>query len=1299
MKSWHDFRDGFEEDKIAHLVKRIEKHIFLLLAAVTIGCSILYFLLLEQNEPGATDEQYLSAVQQRVKEEMQVSTSELDSVSALLVRSPKPKFTDYFRLPSHYPFFVFRDGRLEYWSDYRFVPEFNQLSVVTTIPKLIDFEQGRFIVSHRRMPAGGNVLDVYSLVNIHRYYHSNNAYLQSGYNPDIFSLDPQSVTDKRLNTYEAIYDNTSAFLFSVVPPKVDAYRNHSTPVNTVILATLGVIFLGLYVLQLMVRLRKKRRYEWGFVALATYLLLLRAVMLFFGVPFLFIESDLFNPKYYASSILVPSLGDLLLNALVIAILAFYWVRYYFRSQLYVWLLNQPHWLKLVVSVACVVLSYVTFTLCYIELTNIYEKSQFTLDITLNIHFSFLKIACLVVFIIISCIYFLITHLLASLFLRFNRINHVGIGLALIMAGSVLSAGIWLLMGGALEPVFLLNGIYFLVVYVSQLPKTLYTFRYKTSIYLFLAAFICAVMTSYVVYNQEIRKQLSHEQEFAAQLLAENDVFGEFLMSKAQESIQKDAEIGRALRTDTLLVRERIQQRVKSLHLDKYFDKYDIEVFSFRANGRPLDISPDPVSLSSLTSRYRQESYKTEYAGIYFVSEADNQFVKQYVCFVPIQRPVAAGSAGLLASDTLGYVVLDLRLRKERPKGVYPGLLVDTKFTQNQDTQEYSYAFFTGPDPGKAATGPVQYKLWYSSPGNYNYDRQLELSLLNNPALFTTGISSNHYQHIAQRGQNGRVVVVSSPEYPFRNIFSNFSFLYLLLVLTVILVIACYAINYRFSKFNINYSTRIQILLNLAFFLPLIFVILIILGVISSNYVDNQKDTYIVNTRNIASNFLIYLDEHLYAQKRSKASMEEELGKIARDANIDINLFDAQGKLYTSTRPIIYERGYLSKRINPDAYNHIIEDKENQVLLDESLGTLNYRTAYACIKSYDGHLLGVLSIPYFYAQPELDRKIIEVIATSLSIFTALFLFFLILSYFASHMLTKPLRLLTQKIRKTNLERPNDPLPWQSDDEIGLLIREYNRMLLKLEESKQALAQTEKQSAWREMAKQIAHEIKNPLTPMKLTLQHLQRTFPNNGKDAAGLNGDPSRKVILRTFDSLLDQIDNISDIANSFTEFAKMPMPKKEEFEVTGVFNKTADLYADDKRIMLRRESVEGPILVVGDRQFMGRIMTNLLINAIQSVPTDRKPVIDLKLSTSSDSVLIEVHDNGVGIPEAIRNKVFLPNFSTKGGGSGLGLWIAKRGVEHAGGSIWFETEEGVGTSFFVSMPLAGAPGLGANVNY
>ena len=363
-----------------------------------------------------------------------------------------------------------------------------------------------------------------------------------------------------------------------------------------------------------------------------------------------------------------------------------------------------------------------------------------------------------------------------------------------------------------------------------------------------------------------------------------------------------------------------------------------------------------------------------------------------------------------------------------------------------------------------------------------------------------------------KGSNGRTLVVSSPDYSFGSVFANFSFLYLIMVLSVIGFLLLYAVRYGFSRFSINYSTRIQILLNLAFFLPLLLVVLIILGIINSNYIRNQETSYISNTKNIAANFQAYLDEHV--QKiRSKESMEQELETIARDAEIDINLFDTTGRLYSTTRKLMYESGHLSTYLSPRAFVRIAEEKENQVLLNESLGSKQFSTAYAGIKSFDGQrLMGILSVPYFYARPELDRQLLEVISSALNVFTALFLVFLGLSFFASNSITKPLRIMTQNIRRTRFDRLNQTIEWDSDDEIGTLVKEYNRMLTKLEESKLSLAQSEKQSAWREMAKQVAHDIKNPLTPMKLTLQQLQRTLP-------GTNPLTDRAVS-RTLESLL-----------------------------------------------------------------------------------------------------------------------------------------------------------------------------------
>ncbi len=1256
-------------------MKFIERHLFLLLALLAFGLSALYYAAFERHAPGATDEQYVATVQQRVKSEIQLSASELQKVCDPLRKLPTDRFAELL-IPTRYPYFIYRKHRVIFWSDHRFVPTYASLQRVTK-PQLVDFEQGRYLVSRQTVRRGRDTLDVFSLINVYRNYTNANTYLRSGYNPDLFALEPGGITKTKRKgiDYRNIYDNAHLFLFSVQPPPITIFRNRHTPVNTVILASLGMLFLGLYAFRQTELLRKRRRYEAGFGILAGYLLLLRVVMLYFGVPFLFFENGLFNPRFYVASNVAPSLGDLLLNVLMVAILSFYWVNYFYRSQTYFYLWHRPRWVQLLLATICVIASYLTFIGCFTELNNIYEKSQFTLDITLSIRFDGLKVACLLVFIGISIVYFLVLHLLTSFFMRFTELaganywRGIGEGVGCLLVGSVLVLPISWLMDIHPEPVMLLNFGYFLVLYLSRLPRALYTFRYQTSIYLFLGAFVSALIAANVVYFQEIRKDLVHKHEYGARMLAENDELGEFLLNKAQASIAADSSIMQAFAADTLLLRERIQQRIKSVHLDKYFDKYDIEVFSFKGNGQTLDESQPTVSLTGLVDRYKRPNYRTANTDIFFLNEPNNKFIKQYVVFINIRRASLFGMSDSLAHP-VGYVVLDLKLRSELPKSIYPDFLVDDNFSRTPEARSFSYAIFN-----------AKRRMTYST-GSFNYERNMPLLMLKNPTLFTDGLSEDGFKHVGLTGQNGRTIIVSSPDYPGKDIFSNFSFLYLLLVLTVILVILSYAVKYGFSRFSLNYSTRIQILLNVAFFLPLLLMVVIILSVISANYISNQDANYVSNTKNIAANFLPYLDE-FQRGKRSQPSMELELRKIARDADMDINLFNGRGQLVTTTRPLMYEGGHLSKYINPNAYTHLIEEKENQLLLNESLGSRQYSTAYVALKAYDGRLLGIQSVSYFYARDELDRQLVDVVASALSVFTALFLIFLVVSFFASNVLTRPLRLLTQQIRKTNLDKLNEPVEWESDDEIGLLINEYNRMLVKLDDSKRALSHSEKQSAWRDMAKQVAHEIKNPLTPMKLTLQHLQRTLPTTTSDNPKLT-----KLMQRTFDSLLDQIDNLNDIATSFSDFAKMPLPKNELFEVTNVLTRAADLYASNQRISFRRYIEPGPVRVMGDRQLFGRIVTNLIINAIQSVPTDRKPSLELKLTTTAEEMQLEIHDNGSGIPENIRAKVFLPNFSTKQGGSGLGLAIAKHGIEHAGGNIWFETEENIGTSFFVMLPLS-----------
>ncbi len=254
-----------------------------------------------------------------------------------------------------------------------------------------------------------------------------------------------------------------------------------------------------------------------------------------------------------------------------------------------------------------------------------------------------------------------------------------------------------------------------------------------------------------------------------------------------------------------------------------------------------------------------------------------------------------------------------------------------------------------------------------------------------------------------------------------------------------------------------------------------------------------------------------------------------------------------------------------------------------------------------------------------------------------------------------------------------------MDWDSKDEIGLLISEYNSMLLKLEQNRAALSRSEKESAWREMAKQVAHEIKNPLTPMKLKIQHLQRSWNEKNSQA--------EEQTIKGLQSLLDQVNILSEIASSFAVFAKMPIPKNEPFDLSNVLKSTVNLYNNTHDVHVDIKVEEGTFMIDGDQQLMGAIFTNLIINAIQSVPYERKPKVAFFLSKVEQKVLVEIKDNGTGIPETIKDKIFLPNFSTKETGSGIGLAVAKRGVEHAGGQIWFETKTGEGTSFFIEIPL------------
>lgn len=1246
----------------------LRRYIFLIASVVAFVWAVGFFYAKNETDTNRT---YTDVVQKSLQNEILQASQGMDKIlSRVPVLEGKP-FSELL-IESPYPYYLYRDSTLLMWSDYRYVINYALFSGGNSGTQVIQTPQGKFLKLIKNQKIGDDLYELFSLIALQSHYQANRDETFPGYNPKIFAAAPQSLSVLKADGYLPVMDESGRPLFYVSPPKGLTNPSRQFPVQSLLLLSLALLFLTIHVVRSVHHLRTRHRYGLGLLVLLLFVVFLRSIMLYFSIPFSFYKNAVFDPNNYEGNLLSPSLGDLLLNGLGLLWILVYANRNYFRTVTYRRLVASAAGFQYLFLLLILLASYMSYYLCYRELITLYGSTLYTLDITLSITFTPLKIVALAVFVCLAGLYFMINQLIFIVFIRLTR--DYRIGGALLVLSIVLVALVSWLLGVDFEWIFLAHLAYILTLYLTRLPRAFYGFRYPITIYYFLTALVCAFTATYVVESQEDTKDVLNKKEFGRQFLTGNDPLTEFLLEKDIQLMAQDKQIQEILANNVPLAREIIQQRIRSKYLEQYLDYYTVEVLTFDREGNSLDNSVLAQTHSYYLSTLGKPAYATSFPGVFMidlpgpgtsdtgvvtpvVAKPKSGFAKHYVAFITLRKEL----------EPAGYVVLDLH---QKPQvAPTPAPIPDGRFVKTPETQEYSYAIFEGA------------QQVYSS-GSYNYERKFPSSVLLDSVLYKTGLELHGYRHVGQVGTHNRLIVVSTKSWGWNGFLANFSFLYLILVVVVSLAIIGHALHSGIAALPLTYSTKIQVLLNASFVIPLLIVLFFILRIIGSNYRENQENAHIDNTRNLSANVLGYMDD--YRQGRmSQAYFEQQIQQIAHDADLDINLYDTTGRILLASKPMLYQGGLVSELINPAAMKQIVEQKENQLLLYESLGDKSYNTAYVGLKSYDQKLLGVLSVPQFDARSILDRQIIDMVASVLVVFTIMLIIFLLVSYFASNLLIEPLRVLARKISTTNLNQLNDPLPWHSNDEIGTLIKKYNQMLVNLDQNKQALSSDEKQSAWREMARQVAHEIKNPLTPMKLTLQQLQRTIRRDDPEAL--------EKVNRAIESIIKQIDTIGYIAQSFSDIARMPPPKNEVFEVTSVVNKAYELYASDETVTFRREIASGPLYVSGDRQQFGGSISNLIINARQSVPASRTAEITVRLYTHNETIIVEVKDNGMGIPQNIRSRVFLPNFTTRDGGTGLGLAMAKRIIEYAGGSIWFETEEGTGTTFFLSLPLAESP--------
>ncbi|MCD6347917.1 MAG: HAMP domain-containing protein, partial [Bacteroidales bacterium] len=539
-----------------------------------------------------------------------------------------------------------------------------------------------------------------------------------------------------------------------------------------------------------------------------------------------------------------------------------------------------------------------------------------------------------------------------------------------------------------------------------------------------------------------------------------------------------------------------------------------------------------------------------------------------------------------------------------------------------------------------------------------------------------------FDHWIRQLDERSVIILSKPRASFLNYLISFSYLFVgFYILWLVLFLLLY-LPQRIRAGTLDLKSRIQISI-----VSILVISFILIGGGMNYFIVNQYDQTNRNTiSEKIQSVLIEVKHKLEFEDQLTAdwstvdypNLQALLVKFSYVFNTDINIYSQEGRLLASSRPEVFTRNLIGRNMDPTAYYDMATLNHMELVQREHIRNLGFWSAYVPFYNYRGDLLAYLNLPYFSKQSELGKEVSTFLVAMLNGYFLLIFLAVVIAIFLGNQVTRPLRLLQDKFSHMHLGSTNTQIAYDKNDEIGALVKAYNQMAQEIENSAEKLARSERESAWREMAKQIAHEIKNPLTPMKLSIQHLKRSWDDRVEDWD--------VYFERVTGTLIEQIDALTTIANEFSQFATMPRAKRQEIDFVAKIRSSISLYRESgERPITIDVSDDRPIIVMMDKEQLVQVLNNLLNNAFQAVPAGRKPEIRVGIVANEKSVRLSVSDNGTGIPAEMQPELFQPNFTTKTSGMGLGLAISRNIIKNSKGTIWFESTD-EGATFYIELP-------------
>ena len=1019
--------------------------------------------------------------------------------------------------------------------------------------------------------------------------------------------------------------------------------NHASLVNlpdaaSWILLMTGVVCCGILIVLLIRKSGKNNPFLILAFTLVT-LLSIRWIMVYGNFPGTNTGWIVFDPKLFASSTFNDSIGNLLLNT--IALLLFSVAAFYLlKPDSIKPLRGSPSLVRIAVSTFLLLLCFVSQLLPFLYLETLYHNSGINPDVAQQIIFDTGKtLAALCIFLsTVAGIIFLISFY--RIIFRVPQASSSSFLIALT-AAAILFSLYHLLTDRNYEIPILLTVINVSAWWLFAVNSKIRFFRATLFTLFLFEIFIFSLQTAFTIRTLSIERERSAMIKFGNTFLIERDFFGEFLLMQSMNGIQNDAFIQQQMANPFTNLRA-INLKIHRNYLSSYFNRYEMQTFLFDASGNEIGNKSDS-KLFELLNEYVSIGEKKNKAGLYLANNTETDLSNRYLVIIPIKFRVS------------GYIALKFTLRQVLPFAVFPKLLIDNRFDDYLYSHTYSFALF---NKGNLI----------SSAGGFNYQQQNFRQHLSNPNLYRKSISLEGFRHVAVESIDGQVGIVSKKEYNLFYLLTNFAFYFLISVMLLFVTAALYAIIG--TRDQLSYSNRIRFYVYLAVVLPMVAMAITFLRLNATADEQRIEQFNVSQARNLTESLSVSLND-------STTNLDDEVVEQTKSAGADASVYSVEGMLLASSHSEIFSSQLISRRLHPRALNMI--SRANYLFTqDEQIGNLKFRNTYNVIRKGNGEIKAILSLPFFQSGESAEENLTRLASNILVVFVLVFIFFYFLSFIALNWLTNPLRHIASLLHRTTLTGLNKKLEWKSKDEIGALVKEYNLLVDNLETSKEALKKTQREATWREMAKQVAHEIKNPLTPIKLTLQQLEKAWQED-------RGEKEKTV--QSVKAVLKQVDILNDIASSFSAFAQMPEPKLERVDVNEILKEAVNLHREIPNMMFEVTQPSQAIWVMADKKILSRIFSNIILNASQANRAGEWLQLQIQFTVNSFDVLISFKDNGIGIEQEILAKIFLPYFSTKSTGTGLGLAIAKQGIDQIGGRIWCESIVDTGTQFFISLPF------------